>query len=136
MKRGWRETGKREPHIKADVLTPKPNINQLPGNRGKDIKKKKETGCGGRRGLQSVVKIPSDAGEEKVRVRVFACERRRGLLSATEPHESDLGSSAGATHPPRPLPQHSSLFVCGSLPSPGRAGEWLPACRGRQARLI
>lgn len=69
-KRGWRTTTKGR-QIKADMLTPKPDINQLPGNRKKD-RKKRDRGEEG--GHQSVVKILGDAVEEKVRVRVFACE--------------------------------------------------------------
>lgn len=36
---GWRTTTKGR-QIKADMLTPKPDINQLPGNRKKDRKKR------------------------------------------------------------------------------------------------
>lgn len=53
------------------MLTPKPNINQLPGNREKDKKKKRH-----RReeeGHQSMVDILRDAGAEKVCVLGFFC---------------------------------------------------------------
>lgn len=130
----WREDGDRlqkgEPHIKADVLTPKPNINQLPGNREKDIKKRRR-GAGGAEGFKAWLKFPET---QELRVRVFACESRRRLLSAAELHELDLGSFAGATRPPLSFP--TLVSVCLRLSSIlGSAGESLPACRGRQRDL-
>lgn len=69
---GWRTTTKGR-QIKADMLTPKPDINQLPGNRKKDRKKKRQRGGGGH---QSVVKILGDAVEVCGFLHVHVSERR------------------------------------------------------------
>lgn len=57
--KGWRRN-KKGSQIKADMLTLRPNINQLPGNR------EKKRDRGEEEGHQSMVHILRDAGAEKV----------------------------------------------------------------------
>lgn len=76
-----KDGGKKEQkgrQIKADMLTPKPNINQLSGNREKD--RKKETD-GRRRGIKAWLTF-SEMQEQKRCVRWFCESVSQGSLRA------------------------------------------------------
>lgn len=133
---GWRKNKKRS-QIKADISTPKADINQLPGNTEKD--REKETGRKGVGGIKAWLTFSEKHGQERCVCTVFCtcmwesvCVAPLELIiQQSDGHE---GIIAGA-HTHWSLSQHLFLFIYGSVSTLRWLAQTLCSCSCRDSCL-